>query len=67
MKKTHLITENNDLFDAQDEIKDFLKEHKKKLTDEEHDDLGELLNRRAKAMSEVLGVEVSSVASPRKG
>lgn len=33
MNKKHLFTENNDLFDIQDEIKDFLKEHKNKLTD----------------------------------
>lgn len=66
MKKTHLFTEKNDFLEVQDEIKDFLKEHKKKLTDEEHNDLCELLNQRAKALSEILGVEVSSVGTPRK-
>jgi hypothetical protein len=61
MKKPHIYTDNSDLFDVEEEIKRFLKDHKKELNNEEHDELGKLLDRRAKAISDVLGVEVSSV------
>lgn len=66
MKKTHIVTDNSNLYDADQAVRSFLKEHGKNLTDEEHDELGELLNRRAAAISEVLGVEVGSLASIRK-
>lgn len=66
MKKTRIVTDNNDLYDADKAVKDFVKGHGKNLSDEEHDELGELLNRRAAAISDALGVDVGSVASPRK-
>ena len=66
MKNSHLFTDNSNLHDADKAVRDFLKGHGKNLTDEEHDELGELLNQRAEAISEVLGVEVGSVVSLRK-
>lgn len=43
-------------------IRDFTKAHKAPLSDAEHEELGELLRERARRMSDVLGVHVSSIA-----
>ena len=50
------------LSDVQDKIDDFCKEHpRKKLTDEQREELGELLRERAAALSDALGVKISSI------
>ena len=67
MKKNPTIyTENSDLYDADNAVKDFVKVHKGNLSEEERDTLGDLLDRRAAAMSDVLGVKVSSVTDHKK-
>ena len=67
MKKNPTIyTENSDLYDADKAVKDFVKVHKGNLSEEERDTLGDLLDRRAAAMSDVLGVKVSSVTDHKK-
>ena len=43
-------------------IRDYTRKHKAPLTAEEHKELGALLQERAKRMSELLGVHVSSIA-----
>jgi len=61
--ETHTIYANNkDLFDVEQEIKGFIKSHKGKLDDDERDLLGKLLDQRARAISDVLGFTVGSVA-----
>lgn len=44
----------------------FVKVHKGKLSEENRDALGDLLDRRAAAISNVLGVKVSSVVDHKK-
>ena len=66
MERHTVYTDNSALYDVQQEIKGFLKNHNKKLNDDERNELGELLNRRAKALSDALGVEVGSIASSGK-
>ena len=67
MKKQHTIyTDNSDLHDADEAVKDFVKVHKDKLSEEERDTLGDLLDRRAAAITDVLGVKVSSVVDHKK-
>ena len=66
MKKTTVYTDNSNLYDADKAVKDYVKEHGKKLTNDERDELGDLLEKRAAAMSDVLGVKISSVVSSRK-
>jgi len=66
MKKTRIETDNSELFDVEEEIKEFTKKHKKDLNNEEHEELGKLLDRRAKAISDVLGVKVGSVTKNNK-
>lgn len=66
MKKNQIFTDNSDLYDSDKAVKDFVKGHDKKLTDKEHNELGSLLEKRASAISDVLGVKVSSVVSTRK-
>ena len=63
MEDVTVHTDSGDLFDVEEEIQDFLGQNKGDLTDEERDELGELLDRRAAAISDVLGVEVNSVSS----
>lgn len=58
-----VYTDSSELSDAEEEIQGFLAQHKGDLTDEERDELGELLDQRAAAISDVLGVEVKSVTS----
>ena len=66
MKKTQIFTDNSNLYDADKAVKDFVKGLGKNLTDDERDELGELLERRAAAISDVLGVKVGSVVPPRE-
>jgi hypothetical protein len=66
MKKTQIFTDNSNLYDADKAVKDFVKEFGKNLTDDKRDELGELLERRAAAISDVLGVKVGSVVPPRE-
>ena len=65
-KQLTIYTDNSDLYDADKDVKDFVKVHKGKLTEEERDTLGDLLDRRAAAISDVLGVKVSSVVDHKK-
>jgi hypothetical protein len=66
MKKTQIFTDNNNLYEADKAVKDFVKGLGKNLTDEERCKLGELLERRAAAISDVLGVKVGSVVLSRE-
>ena len=43
-------------------VRDFTRKHKAPLSKAEHDELGELLRERARKISAVLGVHVSSIA-----
>lgn len=45
---------------VQSEIDDFCKEHPKELTEEQHKELRSLLSERASALTEALGVKISS-------
>ena len=63
MKKNIVYTDNSALYDIEQEIKSFLKEHKGKFGDDERGVLGVLLDRRAQAISDVLGVEVGAITS----
>lgn len=65
-KQPTIYTDNSDLGDADKAVKDFVKLHKGKLSEEERDTLGDLLDRRAAAISDVLGVKVSSVVDYKK-
>lgn len=65
-KKPTIYTDNSDLHDADKAVKDFVKVHKGNLSEEERDKLGDLLDRRAAAISDVLGVKVSSVVDHKK-
>ena len=65
-KQPAIYTDNSDLYDADKAVKDFVKVHKGKLSEENRDALGDLLDRRAAAISNVLGVKVSSVVDHKK-
>ena len=65
-KQPAIYTDNGDLHDADKAVKDFVKVHKGNLSEEEKDTLGDLLDRRAAAISDVLGVKVSSVVDRKK-
>lgn len=52
---------NSDLYDADKSIRDFLKVHKGNLNEEESNSLNDMLDRRATAISDALGVKVYSV------
>ena len=65
-KQPTIYTDNSDLYDADKAVKDFVKVHKDNLCEEERDTLGDLLDRRAAAISDVLGVNVSSVVDHKK-
>lgn len=65
-KQPTIYTDNSDLYDADKAVKDFVKVHKGKLSEENRDALGDLLDRRAAAISNVLGVKVSSVVDHKK-
>ena len=65
-KQPTIYTDNSDLHDADKAVKDFVKVHKGNLSEEERDTLGDLLDRRAAAISDVLGVKVSSVVDHKK-
>lgn len=49
------------LYEADKAVKDFCKTHKGNLSEEEHLELSGLLNKRASAMSDALGVEIHSI------
>ncbi|MBR4057656.1 MAG: hypothetical protein IKK00_05920 [Oscillospiraceae bacterium] len=51
----------NDLYSAGKAVRDFCKEHKGTLSEDEHETLRGLLNRRAEATSEALGVKIHSI------
>ena len=61
-KKTIIYTDNDNLYNADQAVEQFIKTHGSKINDDERKELGELLKARARAMSEVLGVEVHSIA-----
>jgi len=63
---TTIYTDNSDLYDADQDVNNFVNVHKGKLSNEEKETLGELLDRRAEAISDVLGVKVSSVVDHKK-
>ncbi|HEY9059179.1 MAG TPA: hypothetical protein VIO64_01565 [Pseudobacteroides sp.] len=65
-KQPTIYTDNSDLYDADKAVKDFVKVHKGKLNEEDRNTLGDLLGRRAAAISDVLGVKVSSVGAHKK-
>ena len=46
---------------VQGEIDDFCKSHPKNLSEEEHQELRSLLSKRASALTDALGVKVSSL------
>jgi hypothetical protein len=51
----------DDLYRINQEIKNYGKSHKGLLNDDETSELGSMLNERAKAISDCLGVEVHSI------
>lgn len=56
-------SEAGDAFCKADQaIRAFTKSHKRPLTSEEHEELGELLRQRARKMSDLLGIHVASIA-----
>lgn len=57
-----VYVDNDDLYNADQAVQKFGKEHKIPLSEEEREELGDLLKARARAFSDALGVEVSSVA-----
>ncbi len=57
-----VYVDNDDLNNADKAVKKFGREHKIPLSDEEHEELSDLLKARARAISDALGVEVGSVA-----
>lgn len=57
-----IYVDNDDLYNADQAIKRFGREHKIPLSDEEQEELGDLLKARARAISDILGIKVSSVA-----
>ena len=63
MKRNTIYTDNSNLYDADQAVKSFIKDHGNNLNDEERNELGELLNERASAISEVLCFKVSSIAN----
>lgn len=60
-KKITISTDNDELYNANQAVKEFTESHSKNLSDDERIELGELLDKRAKALSDVLGVKVGSV------
>ncbi|MHC1735748.1 MAG: hypothetical protein AB9921_08800 [Erysipelotrichaceae bacterium] len=65
-KQTTIYTDNSNLYDADQDVRAFVKAHKGELNEEERDTLGDLLDRRAAAISDVLGVKVGSVVDHKK-
>ena len=62
MKKKTIITDNNELFEVNKKIEELTKKYKPgKMPEKEKGILRDLLNRRAKALSDVLGVDVHSI------
>ena len=51
----------DDLYNADQAVRNFCKSHGKQLDENEHNDLRELLKERASAMSDVLGQEIHSI------
>ena len=62
MRKIKIVTDNDELYNADQAVKSFIKNHGKKFNEDEHKELGHLLRNRAKALSKILGTEVGSVA-----
>lgn len=62
MRRKPIVTNNSELFDVNKKIDELCIKYKPgKMPEKEKVILRDLLNRRAKAMSEVLGVEVHSI------
>ena len=61
-RKITIKTDNDEIFKADQAVKGFLKSHGKKLNNEEKKELGGLLRKRAKALSDVMGIHVGSIA-----
>jgi small-conductance mechanosensitive channel len=60
-RKFKVTTDNDELYNADKKIKSFVENHGKNLSDDERSELGELLDERARALSNVLGVKVGSI------
>lgn len=56
-----IYVDSEDLYNADQAVRKFAKEHKPPLSEEEHGELVGLLKNRARAMSDALGVEVSAL------
>lgn len=54
--------DGDDLYRINQGIKDYCKSHKGKLNEKEHAELGSMLNERAKAISDILGVKIHSIS-----
>lgn len=61
-RKITIKTDNDEIFKADQAVKSFLKSHGKKLNNDEKKELGGLLRKRAKALSDVMGIRVDSIA-----
>lgn len=65
-KKNTIFTNNNDLYETNQSVKDYVKSHRRKLNETEKNTLGNLLDERAKAISNFLGVKVSSIVNKKE-
>ncbi len=59
-------TNNTEIHEIDKKISDFSKKHKLPLSEKERHELGELLNKRAKVLSDILGVKIGSVVGNNK-
>ncbi len=57
---------NDELYNADQAVERFIKNHGAELNEDEHKELRHLLQNRAKALSKVLGTKVSSIADDDK-
>lgn len=53
--------QSDDVYNADKAVRDFGKNHPKDLSEDEHKTLRKLLDNRARAMSDALGVEIHSI------
>lgn len=60
-KKITAKTDNDTLYNADQAVRSFCDEHPGDLSETEHQELRGLLSNRADALSEALGVKVSSL------
>lgn len=62
MGKIKVTTDNDELYNADQAVRSFVKDHENDLNEDEHRELRHLLQDRAKALSNVLGIKISSIA-----